>query len=155
MINIIAVIGNNNELGIDNHLLWNIPSDLKYFKSVTMGYPVVMGKKTYESIGKPLPGRKNIVLSNSLQDDRVIVINDINEVLKMKEDVFVIGGASVYKMFLPYANNLYLTLVDDSPKADVYFPEFNKSDYDYELVNAIEENNLKLKFVVYRRKNNE
>lgn len=157
MINIIAAIGKNLELGKDNKLLWNIPSDMKYFKETTMGYPVVMGKKTYESIGRPLPGRRNIVLSSSLEDDKVEVVHSIEEVLEISKDetIFIIGGASVYEGVLPYAQNLYLTLVDDSPNADVYFPRYNDDDYDIEIIKETKENDLKLKFIICRRKNHE
>ena len=154
MINIVAAVGKNLELGKDNKLLWNLPTDLKYFKNTTMGHPVIMGKNTYESIGKPLPGRKNIVLSTTLKDENVIVLNTIEEVLKNieKEDAFIIGGAKVYESFLPYTDNLYLTLVDDSPNADVYFPKFNEEDYEKEILSENEENGLNFKFVIYRRK---
>lgn len=154
MINIIAAVGKNLELGFDNHLLWNLPSDLKYFKDTTMGYPVIMGKNTYNSIGRPLPGRRNIVLSSSLIDEKVEVVHSVKEVLELTKglDVFVIGGAKVYENFLPYADNLYLTLVDDTPKADVYFPNFNEDEYEKEVIKEITENNLHFQFVIYRRK---
>ena len=152
--NLIAAVGKNLELGKDNKLLWNLPTDLKYFKNTTMGHPVIMGKNTYESIGKPLPGRKNIVLSTTLKDENIIVLNTIEDVLKNieKEDAFIIGGAKVYESFLPYTDNLYLTLVDDSPNADVYFPKFNEEDYEKEILSENEENGLNFKFVIYRRK---
>ncbi|MBE6147951.1 MAG: dihydrofolate reductase [Firmicutes bacterium] len=156
MINIIAAVGRNLELGKDNKLLWNLPEDMKYFKETTMGHTVVMGKKTYKSIGKVLPGRRNIVLSSSLEDPKVEVVNSIDDILNFAndEDLFIIGGASVYKQFLPFAQNLYLTLVDDAPSADVYFPDFNEDLYEKEIIKEIEENNIKLTFVIYRRKIN-
>jgi len=155
MINIIAAVGRNYELGRDNHLLWNLPGDMHYFKKTTMGHPVVMGKNTYLSIGKPLPGRRSIVLSSTLCDERVEVVKTASEAIKLTKglNAFIIGGAKVYESFLPYADNLYLTLVDDSPKADVYFPKFNMEDYEEEIISEKQENNLNYKFVIYRRKN--
>ncbi|MBQ6841260.1 MAG: dihydrofolate reductase [Bacilli bacterium] len=157
MINIIAAVGKNLELGIDNHLLWNLPSDMKYFKETTMGHLVIMGKKTYESIGRPLPGRRNIVISSSLEDAKVDVAKSVEEAIALvgDADAFVIGGASIYKQFLALADNLYLTLVDDAPKADVYFPSFNEDNYEKEVIKQITENGINMKMVLYRRKINE
>lgn len=153
MITIIAAIGKNNELGIGNKLLWNLPSDMKFFKDKTMGHPVVMGKRTYESIGRPLPGRRNIVISSSLKDEKVEVVKSVEEALKLIEndDVYIIGGASIYEQFLPYTDQMYLTLVDDSPAADVFFPKFDYKDYEITKLEEKEENGLKLKFTFLRR----
>lgn len=155
MINIIAAIGQNRELGKENKLLWSLPTDMKYFRETTIGKTIVMGKNTYLSIGRPLPGRKNIVLSTSLKDDRVEICSDVNRILTLAktENIFIIGGAKVYQDFLPYADNLYLTLVDDAPKADVYFPYFNEEEYEQIVLSEHFENNLNFKFVLYRRKN--
>ena len=155
MIKIIAAVGKNLELGNNNQLLWNLPTDMKFFKETTMGHPVIMGRKTYESIGRPLPGRRNIVLSNSLNDEKVEVVDSIEKALALVqgEDVFVIGGAQIYQSFLEYADFLYLTMVDDNPKADVYFPKFDEDKYTKEVLEEHFENNLNFKFVLYRRKN--
>lgn len=153
MINIIAAIGKNNELGKDNKLIFNIPEDLKYFKETTINKTVVMGRKTYESIGKALPNRKNIVLTRkNIELEDAFVCNDYEDILSLDEDVFIIGGESIYKIFLPYANNLYLTEIDEEADADSYFPKFNKDLYDKEIIKDSSLNDLKYKFVIYRKK---
>jgi dihydrofolate reductase len=153
MINIIAAVGKNLELGKDNKLIWNIPNDLKYFKEKTQNKTVVMGRKTYESIGKPLKNRKNIVLTRqNINIDNVETVNNYQELLKTNEDVFIIGGEQIYKMFLPYADNIYLTEINDSKDADSYFPEFNKDLYEKEIIKEEKYNDLEYKFVVYRKK---
>ena len=130
MINLIAAVGKNLELGKDNKLVWHIPEDLKYFKEITTGKTVVMGRKTYESIGKALPNRNNIVLSrNNIRLDDVTVINNYKEVLNISDNVFIIGGASIYKLFLPYADNIYLTEIEDTSECDSYFPLFDKESF--------------------------
>ncbi len=135
MINIIAAIGKNRELGKKNSLLWHIPEDLAYFKKMTSGHPVIMGRTTYESLpdfARPLPGRTNIVLSRSdehFDAEGVIVAHSFEDAYIVakneKEDIFVLGGASVYAQALEYADRLYLTLVDaEDSDADVFFPEY-------------------------------
>ena len=153
MINIIAAVGKNLELGINNKLIWHLPEDLKYFKEVTTGKTVVMGKKTYESIGKPLPNRKNIVLTRqNISISEVEIIHNIKDVLNKKESIFIIGGADVYKQFLPYANNIYLTEIDDQKEADTYFPKFDKNLYEKEIVKESTFKDINYKFVIYRKK---
>ena len=153
MINIIAAVGKNLELGKDNKLIFAIPEDLKYFKEVTTGKTVVMGYNTYKSIGKALPERKNIVLTKKdIILDNVFVCNDYEDILSLKEEVFVIGGEQIYKLFLPYADNLYLTEIDKTEEADTFFPEFDKSLYDKETIKENSYNNLNYKFVIYKRR---
>lgn len=153
MINLIAAVGKNFELGLNNKLIWNISEDLQYFKEVTTGKTVVMGRKTYESIGRALPNRKNIVLSSKkVLIDNVIVINDYKDVLNTEEDVFIIGGESIYKLFLSYADNIYLTEIDDEKDADSYFPVFDKNLYEKEIIKNSSYNNINYSFVIYRRK---
>lgn len=154
MINIIAAVGKNLELGKDNNLTWNIPEDLKYFKKVTFGKTVVMGRKTYESIGGSLPGRTNIVLSKqSIDLDNTLVIRDYHDILNMDKDIFIIGGESIYKLFLPFADKLYLTEIEDECfDADTYFPTFNKDLYDREVIKNESYNNLNYSYVRYRKK---
>lgn len=152
MINLIAAVGKNLELGLDNKLIWQIPEDLKYFKEVTTGKTIVMGRKTYESIGRPLPNRKNIVLSRKkIEINNVEVINDYREVLG-DECVFIIGGESVYRLFLPYADNIYLTEIEDSSNADSFFPNFDKNLYEKEIISEGIYNSVKYSFVIYRKK---
>lgn len=139
-INIIAAVGLNNELGYKNELLVHLPNDLRRFKQLTEGSFVVQGRNTYESIGKPLPNRTNILLSRNTQLDihpAVFVYNSIDDVLWEYEnyaekqiDLWIIGGAEVYKQFLPHADRIYLTVIDNIFKyADTYFPQFDLSDF--------------------------
>lgn len=158
MISLIAAVGKNNELGLDNHLIFNIPGDLKFFRNTTLGKTVIMGRKTYESIGKPLPKRINIVVSNSLKEtDGITIINSFEEVLEKylnsEEEVFIIGGESLYNYFINYAQNIYLTKVYANAVADKYFPSFDKNNYNQTLLGENKENNLEYKHILYRRKN--
>ena len=133
---LVAAIGENGEMGANNDLLWHLPGDLPRFKKMTTGYPIIMGRKTFDSIGKALPGRLNIVLSANIdwQRDDVVTVDSINKAIdKAKENktkkVFVIGGGQIYKLFLPYATKLELTEVYDAPVADTYFPNFSGQDF--------------------------
>lgn len=157
MISIIAAIGKNRELGRGNDLIWHIKEDLKNFKNLTMGKYIVMGKNTYESLPKHLEGRKYIVLSSSLSEiENGLLFNDFNKLLEfikdVDEEVMIIGGVSIYKLFLPFADKLYLTEIDSEEKADVYFPDFNKEDYECNVVSTNEVDGLKYSFVIYERK---
>ena len=158
MISLIAAVGKNNELGLDNHLIFNIPGDLKFFRNTTLGKTVIMGRKTYESIGKPLPKRINIVVSNSLKEtDGITIINSFEEVLEKylnsEEEVFIIGGESLYNYSINYAQNIYLTKVYANAVADKYFPSFDENNYNQTLLGENKENNLEYKHILYRRKN--
>lgn len=130
MLSIIAVIGKNRELGKDNDLIWNLPSDLKRFREITRGHPVIMGRKTFESIGHPLPNRTNVVISRQEDIPRVLVVHSLDEAIeKVKEsdEVFVIGGGSVYAQAIGRAGRLYLTIVDAAaPGADTFFPDYSR-----------------------------
>lgn len=157
MISIIAAIGKNRELGRGNDLIWHIKEDLKNFKNLTMGKYIVMGKNTYESLPKHLEGRKYIVLSSSLSEiENGLLFNDFNKLLEfikdVDEEVMIIGGARIYKLFLPFADKLYLTEIDSEEKADVYFPDFNKEDFGCNVVSTNEVDGLKYSFVIYERK---
>lgn len=124
-------MGLRNEIGADNQLLWHLPKDLKHFKEVTSGHPVVMGRKTFESIGKPLPGRTNIVISrkNDWFQEGVLIVGSIREALKfakkIDENVFVIGGGEIYKQTIDLADKIEATVVKAELKAEVYFPEID------------------------------
>jgi len=122
-VSMIAAVGRNRELGLGNGLLWHIPEDLKRFKALTLGHPVIMGRKTFESIGKPLPGRTNLVVSRSALslEDALAQAKKLD-----KEEVFIIGGVQIYEQALPYADRLYLTLIEDTKEADAFFPEYEK-----------------------------
>lgn len=135
MISIIAAIGKNCEIGKKNGLLWHIPEELKHFKELTMGHPMIMGRKTYESIGRPLPGRTSIVISKNITP-RVIrgvmtakSLESAIELAKKQpgaDEVFLIGGASVFSQALPLSDKLYLTIVNKAfPDADAFFPDYS------------------------------
>ena len=157
MISIIAAIGKNNELGKDNNLIWHIKDDLINFKNLTMNKKIVMGASTYKSLPKKLEGRKYIILSSKLTDvSDAKIYKDFNKLLEyiksLDEEVMIIGGSSIYKLFLPYADRLYLTEIDAEEKdADAYFPIFDKSKYKKSIIKEINEGNIKYKFILYER----
>lgn len=133
-ISIICAVAKDRAIGRNNRLLWNIPEDLKRFKKLTLGHPVIMGQKTFDSIGKPLPGRTNIVLN---RDDKkipgAIIAHSIEEAIdiargKDKKEIFIIGGGSVYAQTIDQADKLYLTLVKGDYDADTYFPDYSNFD---------------------------
>ena len=128
MISIIVAMGKNNVIGYENKMPWHLPRDLQYFKEKTTGHTIVMGRKTFESLGRVLPNRKHVVLTRREIDfpEEVAVINDIQKVIDLssdlEEELFVIGGGNIYDQFLPYADRLYVTLIEEEFKGDVYFP---------------------------------
>ena len=134
IISLISAMGRDRVIGINNTLPWRLQADLKHFKQITMGKPVLMGRKTYESIGKPLPGRTNIIISRD-GDYRVpgcIVAHSIDAALASAaghEEIMVIGGAALYEQMLPRADRLYLTLIDEDFKGDAWFPEINPAQW--------------------------
>lgn len=156
MISIIAAIGKNNELGKDNNLIWHIKGDLAHFKELTMHKKIVMGAATYKSLPKKLEGREYIILSKSLSNiPDAVVYQSFDDLLAylntLDEEVMVIGGASIYKLFLPYAEVLYLTEIEEESNADVYFPEFDKKDFTKTLIEEHVDDDIKYKFVTYVR----
>lgn len=154
---IIAAIGKNNELGRNNKLIWHLPNDLKFFKETTTGHTIIMGRKTLESLPKLLPNRHHIVLSSKEDFEESIehykTLKELLESLKnRKEEMFVIGGASIYKEFIDIADKMYLTEIDSECKdADAYFPEFNKLDWDRTIITENEDNGITYKHVLYKR----
>lgn len=156
MISLIAAIGKNNELGKNNDLLWHIKEDLENFKNLTMGKYIVMGANTYYSLPKKLKGRKYVVLSKKLKEiEQGIVFSSFEDLLNFvklqKEEVIIIGGASIYSLFIPFCDKIYLTEIEDSKEADVYFPKFDKRKFQRKVLQENEEEGLKYKFVVYER----
>jgi len=133
MISLIAAIGKNNELGKGNDLVWKLPADLKYFRETTAGHPVIMGRKTFESIGKALPNRQNIIITRDkkYKAEGAHVAHSLDEALKISrtpldknEEIFIIGGGNIYKQAMDVADRLYITHVDAEDKnADTFFPE--------------------------------
>ena len=156
MISIIAAIGKNNELGKDNNLIWHIKGDLAHLKELTMHKKIVMGASTYKSLPKKLEGREYIILSKSLSNiPDAVVYQSFDDLLAylntLDEEVMIIGGASIYKLFLPYAEVLYLTEIEEESNADVYFPEFDKKDFTKTLSEEHVDDDIKYKFVTYVR----
>lgn len=157
-ISMIAAVGKNLELGKNNDLIWHFKEDMKFFKQTTMGHPVIMGRKTFESLPKALPGRKNIVISANpeYKADGAEVVTSVEEAIKLAEtedtDAFVIGGGRIYNEFLPYADNLYLTEINaECPDADTYFPDFNKNDYIKEIINFYDVDGTEFYHVIYKK----
>lgn len=168
MLSLIVAVAQNNAIGRNNELLWHISEDLKYFKSTTTGHPVIMGRKTYESIGRPLPGRRNIVLTRgemeippvkNPQTTSMEVVHSLEQVYEIASgegEFFVMGGGMLYNETFGKADYLYLTkiyaVVED---ADTFFPEVRESEWDVvresELMHD-EENDIDFKFIVYKRK---
>ncbi len=131
MISLIVAMSKNGVIGYKNTIPWHLPDDLKRFKRITMGHTVVMGRHTFTSIGKPLEGRKNVVLS-SLDEYAPIgvkVVKSLPEAFKEEGDIFVIGGAQVYKDALPNVDKMYITQIEHEVVGDTYFPAWNKSEW--------------------------
>jgi dihydrofolate reductase len=157
--NIIAAVANNMAIGKNNKMPWHISGDSKYFKEITSGHPVIMGRKTYESIGKPLPNRTNIVLSHKYLDG-VIIVNSLEEAYQKAEEIddvcFVIGGGKLYKDAIEDADRLYITCVyTDVEDADTYFPDIDMRIWEEESVSDIKEDpktRLKYYFVIYKKR---
>lgn len=156
MINIIAAIGKNNELGKNNDLIWNLPNDLKFFKETTTGGTIVMGSNTFFSLPKMLPNRKHIVLDNMNNNypEGVEVYTNLEDLLKAIKgiDVWVIGGAMMYRTFIDYADKMYLTEIDsEDTEAEVYFPNFNKANWKRTTVGNNCDNDIEYEHVLYER----
>ena len=155
---LIAAIGKNNELGKDNELLWHFKDDMKFFRENTIGKPVVMGRKTLESLPKVLPKRLNVVLTHQyISVPCVVNIHTKKELYGLANnypEVMIIGGASLYKEFLKDAKRMLLTEIDDSKEADVYFPKFDKSEWDSRILGEQEEEGISFKHKEYIRKRN-
>lgn len=155
-VSMIAAVGKNLELGKNNDLIWHFKEDMKFFKDTTMGHTVVMGRKTFESLPKALPGRNNIVISSNAeyQAQGATVVTSVEEALQIadNEEVFVIGGGKIYAEFLPYADKLYLTEIDaECEDADTYFPQFNRSEYIKEIINYYDIDGVEFYHVVYKK----
>ena len=167
---LIVAMAENQTIGIDNTLPWHLPNDLKYFKKVTMAKPIIMGRKTYESIGRPLPGRTNIVITRQTdyQADGIVIVNSLQQALDKAEDisfvsgheeVMVIGGAEIYQQALLKADRLYITHVSAEIEGDAFFPtvewndwqEFKREEHAADPVGEDQKNPYDYSFVVYDR----
>lgn len=128
---IVVAMGSNNEIGKENQLLWHLPKDLKHFKDLTSGHPIVMGRKTYESIGKPLPNRTNIVVSRKKDwfEEGILIVGSLKEALKfakkIDENFYVLGGGNIYEQTIDLADRLEVTEVKATLDADTFFPKIN------------------------------
>lgn len=160
IVSIIAAMDRNHLIGNKNHLPWHLPADFAHFKAVTMGKPIVMGRKTFESIGKPLPGRKNIVLSRNaeMRFDGVDCVSDFSQAVALvngAEEMMVIGGSTIYEMLLPGVDRMYLTYVDAEFEGDAWFPKFDKNQWietEVEERPADEKNAYSCRFVILEKK---
>lgn len=164
MISLIAAMGNNRVIGLNNDMPWHLPKDLAHFKKITTGHTIVMGRKTYESIGRPLPNRKNIILTRQASlrfPEEVMTVSSLETVLKWneenpEEEIFIIGGGNLYKQALPYADRLYLTEINEDFDGDTFFPAFDKLEWDVvdETIGERDINNpYDFKFITYERRN--
>lgn len=162
MLSIIVAKAKNNIIGKDNKLLWNIPEDLKRFKKLTTGHVIIMGRKTFESIGRVLPDRKHIIFSQNrglkYDDPNVEVVHsmlEIKEYIDNQEENFVIGGAMIYNLLMPHVSKMYVTEIDKEFEGDAFFPRINDDIWEVveEEKGLIDENsNLNFSYVTYERK---
>ena len=164
IISLIAAIGKNNAIGVGGKLPWNLPADMKYFRETTKGHPVIMGRKTFESISHPLPNRQNIVITRdkNYKAEGIEIVHSLEEALALfprgtlgkDTEIFVIGGSEIYRAALPHANRLHITEVDASPAGDAFFPEWNRNQWKEvarEAYEPDEKNSLSYVFIEYER----
>ena len=158
-ISLIVAVAKNNVIGGDNKLLWHLPADLKHFKNVTMDHSIIMGRKTFESMGKPLPGRRNIIVTRQedFEATGCTVVNNMQDAVdlcKKEEEVFIIGGADIFRQSMNAAEKIYLTRINHEFDGDVFFPELNFSDWKlvkYLKFHADEKNRYEYSFAEYER----
>ncbi len=133
MISIIVAIAQNGVIGNENQLLWHISEDMRYFRATTSGHPIIMGRKTYDSICRPLPKRTNYVITHQdISIEGCEVVHSLEEALSQisnQEEIFIIGGAQIYELALPIANRLYITNVEREYSGDTHFPQWNKNEW--------------------------
>ena len=158
MISISVAVAKNNVIGKDNKLLWHISEDLKRFKRITSNKKMIMGRKTFESLPGILPNREHIVVTRDenfkVDSDKVTIVHDLNSLLekysKCEDEIFVIGGAEIYKQLLPYTQKIYLTKIDETFEGDTYFPEINYDEFKTDYVSeqfTDEKNGLNYTFI--------
>lgn len=160
MLSIIVARAKNNVIGKNNQLIWKIPDDLKRFKELTTNHTIIMGRKTFESLGRVLPNRFHIILSNDknykVDNESVKVINNVNELDKYvvdNEEHFVIGGAMIYKLLMPKCNKLYITQIEKEFEGDTFFPEINEKEWKIikEQIGPKDDNDFEYRYVDYIR----
>lgn len=162
MLSMIVAVANNNVIGKDNKLLWSIPEDLKRFKEITTGKTIIMGRNTFESLGRVLPNRKHVVLSSSeefnVEDENVKIVKgtyELEEYIDSEEECFVIGGGIVYRILMKYADKIYITKINADFDGDTYFPEIDENEWEIiESKQGIknEENPYDYIYITYARK---
>lgn len=135
MISFIVAMDKNRVIGKENQLPWHLPADLQFFKRVTSGHVIVMGRKTYESIGKPLPNRTNVIITRQadFQAEGCLVFHDVDSLMahfSKEEELFVIGGAEIFSLFMPNVDRMYITLINHEFEGDTYFPEIDGSEWE-------------------------
>ena len=161
MLSIVVAKAKNNIIGKDNKILWNLPEDIKHFKELTTGHTIIMGRKTFESLGEVLPNRKHIIFSQNpdfkVKDENVEVVHSllqIQDLIEGEEEAFVIGGAMIYNFLMPYVKKMYVTEIDEEFEGDSFFPKINKDTWkEVSRKKGIknEKNNLDYEFVIYER----
>lgn len=159
MLSLIVAMDAHRGIGAHNQLSWKLPADLKHFKDVTMGHPIIMGRKTYESIGRALPGRRNIIVTRNADFAATgcEVVHSLDDALKLvgSDDAFVIGGAEMFRQALPFVRKMYMTEIRHEFPCDVFFPEFDMNEWrEVERKQGVkdERNPYDYWFVVYERK---
>ena len=162
MISLIVAASENNAIGKGNAMLWHLPEDLKFFKNTTWGMPVIMGRKTFEAVGKPLPGRTNIIVTSnsSWQVEDTITTTSIEDAIKVAnetnaKEIFITGGGEIYKQTLPIADKVYLTRVHTTIDGDAFFPEMDINTWEIVFekhVKADEKNKFDMTFQTWKRK---
>jgi len=143
ILSIIVAVAEDNGIGKDNQLLWRLPADLKHFKTITTGHPVIMGRKTYESVGRPLPNRRNIVITRNTNLDipGVEIVHGLQEAIDLcdnQDEAFIIGGAEIYKSALQLTDKIYLTVVKGTFDADAFFPPIDTENWTETAVESFE-----------------
>lgn len=159
MISLIVAHDEKNVIGLNNAMPWHLPGDLAYFKRTTMGKPMIMGRKTFESIGKPLPGRTNIVITRDEKyaKEGIVIVHSLEDALaqakKESEEIMIIGGEQIFRMTLPMADRLYVTKIEKQYEGDTFFPSYGD---EWQVVSQSEvnetEDGLKFSYLVYERK---
>ena len=162
MLSIIVAKASNNIIGKNNSLIWHLPEDLKRFKNLTTGHTIIMGRRTFESLGRVLPNRKHVILCNDMkmeiEDENIEILEDISmldKYINSEEEHFIIGGATIYRLLMPYANKMYITEINQEFEGDVSFPEINKEEWDIvEVQRGLkdEKNPFDYQYVTYVKK---
>ncbi len=157
-VSIIVAMGENKAIGKDNQLLWHLPADLRHFKNKTSGHTIIMGRKTFDSVGKPLANRRNIVVTRQdIKIEGCEVVKSIDDALALcrdEEEVFIGGGAEIYKLAMPKTDRIYLTIVHQDFDADTFFPELDFDQWtetSHEDHQADEKNNIPYSFLTLER----